>query len=187
MWCPTCKRRVAGRKNGHALRNTGGLLGAVPTLGLSLLATKSEQWHCPHCGGRAQYGGARKAAAATPRELPATGPVAVTLIDHGRSKIQTVKIYRRATRAGMREAMNAIEALPTVVGRFEQEKADALMREFQAAGCSVTAELLTDPGPEGEAAGRDGLAAELAQLSKLHSDGALSADEFAAAKARLLV
>lgn len=51
MYCARCKRPVPGVRNGHAVRNTAGALGAVPTLGLSLLATKSERWHCPTCGG----------------------------------------------------------------------------------------------------------------------------------------
>ncbi len=57
MYCRKCKRPVPGIRNGHAVRNTAGVLGAVPTLGLSLLATKSEGWHCPNCGGRATKAG----------------------------------------------------------------------------------------------------------------------------------
>src|SRR5450759_972099 len=95
MWCPACKRPVAGRKSGHAVRNTGGILGAVPTLGLSLLATKAERWHCPDCGGPVKYGGRGRIALAESK-LPATGPVTVTLVDHGPKKIHAVKIYRKA-------------------------------------------------------------------------------------------
>lgn len=54
MYCAQCKRPIPGVRNGHAVRNTGSVVGAVPTLGLSLLAAKSERWHCPYCGGPAK-------------------------------------------------------------------------------------------------------------------------------------
>lgn len=182
MWCPSCKKPVAARKNGHAVRNTGGILGAVPTLGLSLVATKSERWHCPICGGPVKYGG-RGRVPRSEDELPATGPVTVTLVDYGRRKIQAIKVYRRVTGAGLREAVAAVEAGPAMVGSFEASEAEALVGEFETLGCVATAELLTEPA---EPAVDSGIAAELRELSEMHAAGVLSADEFAAAKARVL-
>lgn len=183
MWCPACKRPVAGRKNGHAVRNVGGVLGAVPTFGLSLLATKSERWHCPICGGPVQHAAFRKPAPAPVLDEPATGTVALTLVDPGPKLIPAIKVYREITRLGLREAKAAIDGAPTLVGYFEPGEAARLGEAFSAVGATVQ---VADPTAGTADSEGVGMAAELAELARLHESGALSADEFAAAKARVL-
>jgi hypothetical protein len=51
MYCPRCKQPVLAQKTGHRVRNTIAIGGVLNTLGLSLLAAKSEKWRCPNCGG----------------------------------------------------------------------------------------------------------------------------------------
>lgn len=54
-YCPRCKAHVLAQRNGHGVRNTAAIGGALPTAGLSLLAGKRETWRCPQCGGRVRH------------------------------------------------------------------------------------------------------------------------------------
>jgi hypothetical protein len=54
MYCQRCKQPVMAQKNGHGVRNTVAVGGALATVGLSLLGAKSEKWRCPLCGGPAK-------------------------------------------------------------------------------------------------------------------------------------
>lgn len=62
MYCPACKREVLAQKTSHAVRNSAVAATAIPTAGMSLVASKAERWRCPECGGPAQS--ARSAAIA---------------------------------------------------------------------------------------------------------------------------
>jgi ribosomal protein L7/L12 len=186
MWCPSCQRPVAGRKTGHAVRNT---LGAAATLGLSL---KSERWHCPICGGPVERAAGRRA---TPAPSPAISDdrdgdlVTVTLVDPGPKLIQAIKIHRQITRTGLRESKAAMESAPTVVGRFTPEAAQQICGSFEAVGSAVRIdepEGAPEAPPEAPTIEGSGLVSELARLAELHNSGALTAEEFAAAKAKTI-
>jgi ribosomal protein L7/L12 len=182
MWCPSCQRPVAGRKTGHAVRNT---LGAAATLGLSL---KSERWHCPVCGGPVEKVAFRKVTATAPvvPDDQASELVTVTLVDPGPKLIQAIKVHRKITRAGLREAKAAMEAVPTVVGRFTPEAAKQVRASFESAGAAVRVDAPTAEPVTVESGESISLTAELARLAELHSAGALTAEEFAAAKAKAI-
>ena len=67
---------------------------------------------------------------------------------------------------------------------YEQEQYEAAQQQTQVAEAAQAAVAAQSPP---SAPGRsDGLVAELQRLATLHDSGALSDDEFAAAKARLL-
>jgi ribosomal protein L7/L12 len=176
MYCSRCKQPVAAERTGHAVRNT---LGAALTAGLSL---KSERWHCPKCGGPAESERFRKLA--TPPEQPPVGSVTVTLIHPGPKTIPALRVYRGITHAGLRTAREAFEQVPTIIGHYPPTEAERIRAELAAAGCAVeTSESkLGAPRPDGAGDVADALVA----LARLHETGSLSAEEFAAAKARLL-
>jgi hypothetical protein len=82
----------------------------------------------------------------------------------------------------LKEAYAAFEQVPTLIGYFPPAEAERIRGELAAAGCSAAVADSTSDGPD---AAR-GLADELSRLARLHEAGSLTADEFAAAKARLL-
>jgi Ribosomal protein L7/L12 C-terminal domain len=178
MYCPRCKQPVAAERTGHAVRNT---LGAAITAGLSL---KTERWHCPVCGGPVESERFRKMAVPPPPVEQAEGTASVTLVHSGANKIPALKAYRRLTRASLKEAYAAFEQVPTLIGYFPPAEAERMRAELTAAGCTVEVAVpaTDDPGEAGE----QSLAGELSALAQLHEAGSLTADEFAAAKARLL-
>jgi Ribosomal protein L7/L12 C-terminal domain len=176
MYCPRCRQPVAAERGGHAVRNT---VGAAMTLGLSL---KSERWHCPKCGGRVESERFRKFAPPAPPEDRPAGTVTVTLVHPGGRIIPVLKVYRAVTRTGLRAAREALEQVPTEVGHFPPSEAERIRDELAAAGATV--ELAGPGGAEEPSEG--GIAAELSALAQLHDTGSLSAEEFAAAKARIL-
>ena len=177
MYCPRCKQPVAAERGGHAVRNT---VGAAMTLGLSL---KTERWHCPKCGGTVESERFRKFAPPAPPEERPAGTVTVTLVHPGGRIIPVLKVYRAVTRTGLRAAREALEQVPTVVGHFPPSEAERIRDELAAAGATVE---LAEPG-EVEAPSPNGsIAGELKALAQLHEAGSLSAEEFAAAKARVL-
>lgn len=51
MWCDQCQRSVAGQKSTHRLRGVVSTVTAPVTAGASLLAVRSDAYHCPTCGG----------------------------------------------------------------------------------------------------------------------------------------
>lgn len=179
MWCPHCRRPVAARRTGHATRNT---LGAALTAGLAL---KSERWHCPHCGGQVEREAFRKIAtppAESAADAPA-GTVAVTLEHPGHHLVPVLRVYRRATGASLRAAKAAMEDVPVVVGRFRPVAAERLVEELRSAGAIADVGEPPSAVPDGAP---NSVACELAKLARLRESGALSAAEFAAAKAQVL-
>lgn len=50
QYCDRCDLYVVAEKDTHGVRNAAGLLFAPFTVGASVAATKSEGYHCPHCG-----------------------------------------------------------------------------------------------------------------------------------------
>ncbi len=178
MYCPRCKRPVAAERTGHAVRNS---LGAAITAGLSL---KTERWHCPVCGGPVESERFRKMVAPAVSVEQPEGTVRVTLIHSGPNKSPALKVYRRLTHASLKEGYAAFEEVPTLIGYFPLADAERMRTELAGAGCTVE---LAGPTTNESATTEDrGLADELGALARLHETGALSADEFAAAKARLL-
>jgi Ribosomal protein L7/L12 C-terminal domain/Short C-terminal domain len=175
MYCPRCKSPVAAERTGHAVRNT---LGALATAGLSL---KSERWHCPMCGGPVEREAFRKLAPPPPPVEQPEGTVPVTLVHPGGKMIPALRVYRRLTGAGLKEAQAAFEQVPTLIGHFPPDEAERIRQELCAAGCSVE---VAAPGTPAEPDGA--VADELRTLAQLHDAGSLSAEEFAAAKARVL-
>jgi len=65
------------------------------------------------------------------------------------------------------------------IGQLQAGRADALAREIRSLAEAASNPVVNSPAPASAAD-------ELTKLAKLHSDGILSDDEFAAAKARLL-
>jgi ribosomal protein L7/L12 len=175
MYCPRCKRPVAAERTGHAVRNS---VGAIATLGLSL---KTERWHCPVCGGPVERERSRKVAVAPPSQEQAEGTVPVTLVHPGSKKIPALKAYRKLTRASLKDARAAFEQVPRLIGYFPPAEATRMRDELTAAGCTVELGGPTKDGPSERS-----MADELGALAQLHDAGSLTADEFAAAKARLL-
>lgn len=179
MYCPRCKKAVAAERTGHAVRNS---VGALATLGLSL---KTERWHCPTCGGPVESERFRKVAVPPPPVEQPEGTVPVTLVHPGDKKIPALRTYRSLTRASLKEAYAAFEQVPTLIGYFPTADAERMQRELSAAGCSVE---VAGPEPPDDGDGDDAgsVADELKALAALHEAGSLSAEEFAAAKARVL-
>src|SRR4051812_15734787 len=89
MYCPRCKQPVAAERAGHAVRNT---IGAAMTAGLSL---KTEQWHCPKCGGPVEREWSRKLVLPPPPEERPAGTITVTLVHPGPKLIPVMKVYRQ--------------------------------------------------------------------------------------------
>lgn len=178
MYCSRCEQPVAAERGGHAVRNT---LGAAMTLGLSL---KTERWHCRKCGGPVEIERLRKFSPPTSTEEPPAGDLTLTLIRPGDGGIQVLRAYRAITGASLRDARAALEQVPTVVGHFPQSEAERIRDELAAVGCTVEVEVKGPPEPANTSEGD--IAAELTALARLHEAGSLSAEEFAAAKARVL-
>jgi hypothetical protein len=94
-----------------------------------------------------------------------------------------MRVYRRVTGQGLREAQAAMEGVPTIVGHFDPGRAETIVADFKAAGAS--AELAhPDAAPPGSTS--PDVASDLAKLAELHHAGCLTDGEFAAAKARTL-
>lgn len=186
MWCPSCERPVAARKTGRRVRNTASVAGALPTAGLSLLFAKSDGWHCPICGGpvRRTPPGARPVPADGKASGKTDDPAVVRLLDAGPKKIRTIKEIRRLTRLSLHEAKALVDVTPSEI-RLPESTADKLGERLRQAGATVEVETAPAPSPEAAMPPAD-LAGQLARIAELHEAGALTADEFAAAKTRLL-
>jgi hypothetical protein len=114
------------------------------------------------------------------------------LVSAGEHKIQVIKVVREVTGWGLKEAKDWVDHAPSSALDVAPEQADAIATVLRNAGATVE---LANTGYSGSAAaagsgaspgGGSSMADELAKLSSLHDQGALTEAEFAAAKARLL-
>jgi hypothetical protein len=124
-----------------------------------------------------------------PPATPETGPVRVVLERTGPKKIQVIKAIREATRVGLKEAKDladAADTAPTELGRFTEEAAARLHAELLAAGAEASLGGERGPATAGDDPDAAGTVALLERLAALHERGALTDDEFAEQKRRLL-
>jgi hypothetical protein len=112
------------------------------------------------------------------------------LVSAGDNKIQVIKAVRQVTGWGLKEAKDWVDNAPSSAIEVAPEQADAIATALRAAGATVEVANTGFSGPSPAAAAAGGspssVADELEKLASLHTQGALTDAEFAAAKARLL-
>jgi hypothetical protein len=119
------------------------------------------------------------------------------LVSSGDHKIQVIKAVREVTGWGLKEAKDWVDRAASSAIDVAPEQADAIATALRNAGATVELANTGFSGSVGSAAAAgsgaspgagsgSSVADELEKLSSLHDHGALTAEEFAAAKARLL-
>jgi large subunit ribosomal protein L7/L12 len=118
--------------------------------------------------------------AGTPAEaVPAGGGATVVLQDAGDKKIHVIKALREATGLGLAEA-KALTDHPSTFP-LDPARVEGLVAELRSLGATVYA-----TGGPAEPAGDGDVVAQLERLAALRSSGAITDDEFAELKARLI-
>lgn len=188
--CPYC-----GAKNSFTSKRSGkAKVGLGLTVGVgALLAPKRLQ--CQGCGKYLKTAGSRPKGPARARAKPVTsGGTTVMLTSAGPKKIQVIKVVREYTGLGLKEAKSIVDAAGTkqaVVGAFGGEDAAVIAAALTAAGAVAQ---LNHPLAGAQAETRTmslepeagGVVGDLERLAALHASGALTDEEFAAAKRRII-
>jgi hypothetical protein len=162
--CDLCQQPVPGEKSTHRARGAAGLLAAPFTGGASLLATAPSNYHCPNCGGpvrhatAADYALLEAASGSLPLAPPSSEPPPSS---------------PPPTAPGIDWSEVPDDDLPPW-RRRDRERLNAQTEN-------------EPPAPPDDESSVDGtIPAQLSQLASLHDSGALSDEEFRAAKARVL-
>jgi hypothetical protein len=175
MWCERCQQPVVAHKMGRRVRNTASVVGAVPTLGASLLFAKSDVWHCSVCGGPVTtYSGQSGQAHATRvNQAPNSPPPPAATRAPFQLKPPDVGTGHVCRAEGCVKA-------PANASVFCHEHG----RKWRASKSGDSdAQTAADPISTAE---EPNLADGLEKLAKLKATGALSDDEYEAAKRKLL-
>ena len=178
MWCDQCQRLIPGQKGTRRARNTLVGLTAIGTGGLSLLAAKVDSWHCPHCGALARN--------RTENDDPNGALLVVGRSDNGRSWVKARLCGVHAHTCLRRTSSGRVaEERPDAAGPLKPAAAQRTRDALAKAGYPVEIQYPA-PRPPAQSAGTHSSADELAKLAELHRSGALSDEEFAAAKRGVL-
>jgi len=197
--CPRC-----GAKNGFTVKRTGkAKLGLGLAVGVGALAAP-KRLQCQGCGVYLKQGPPAKSNARHARNGRAP-KLSVTLAEAGSSvvldavgprKIAVIKVLRDSLRLGLREVKelaDGVEVGPSVIGTFSSDDAAVLVEALCEVGATAHIDIpaesplsLPMPSPEAADLASADVVAGLERLGRLHADGLLTAEEFAAAKQRVL-
>jgi ribosomal protein L7/L12 len=128
------------------------------------------------------------AVAAPPVAATGTSDLILAAVDP-RKKIATIKAVRLATGLSLRDAKAIVDHPPSVVKLRGLPAAQMLKAQLEAIGATVEHEPVPAAAGNGTAPTEptaSTVAVELERLAGLHGKGALSDEEFAAAKSKVL-
>lgn len=211
-WCDFCGGPVAGEKATHRMRGTAGVLAAGLTGGASLIAAVPGSYHCPNCGNRvrpATNGDYAALEAAVHQHLVAE--VAAELPQQepprpAQEHLPPAQDWKSLPSAEIPPWRVRDRARLDTANRKRVEQQLKEVEDHRAAGRLSSAEYevvrqrLIESGPiekqvedanqlgifGGVGRSEPGLAEQLKELASLHASGALTDDEFSAAKSRLI-
>lgn len=205
MWCDLCKKPVAGQKSGRRVRGTVSGLLAIPTGGLSLLAVKSDDWHCPDCGQKVRGKRSRDVAApaapapatpAAPAAPPAyAGPKAPVVL-YGAMALPVDDVardlaspYFSISLADRTDLANRLLAkTPVTLGELPASRVPDALAHFQSRGFRTQApvEAPTAAAVDAEEPPASDPFDALQRLAELRDKGLVSAEEFEAKRKALV-
>lgn len=200
MWCDQCGKPVAATKSTHRFRNTLAAVGLPLTMGASLHGIKVGESCCPNCGGPV-------------RGLPKDGKLFFnpdTTPPYVRNAVEVLLVEvedkKRTAQALKRvvdfetwvpngvvfvrippTAEKVVGKLPSRIGAYSTSDAERLSIALRAVGATVEVRRIAGPA-SAEAAPPSLLSAveQIERLAALRASGALTDDEFAVAKSKLL-
>lgn len=191
MWCNQCQELIAGQKTTHRARGLTSIVAVPLTGGASLMAAKSERWHCPHCGGPA-VASARVVPPKTDRraKIDVSGDYSLTI--HPGHPVPALAATQLACIPNWpgEERDGAVEKLrrgQPVTIRINAEWAHKCAAWLVVRGFSVTTDA-----PESseslaqEAPSSSGPVQALRDLSLLQGEGLITSAEYEAKRAELL-
>jgi len=192
LWCDRCQRPVLGVKTTHRARNTLSVGGALATGGLSLLGTRVEGYRCPHCGGRARPRNTGIGAGATLVVLLATATLVVCIalwlalaVVVGVSLGVLVPV-RLATHKSPSSVEVAMRRALKKVGGWVKALVGAVSYPGATPRAASAAPGIAPEHTKSIPSAPEGVADEISKLASLRDQGALTEEEFAALKAKLL-
>jgi len=202
MWCDYCQVPVAGEKATRRARNTAAVVGALPTAGLSLLATKTEGYHCPNCGQPVRRATKQEVAFKAERTVLANGTAALAAEKSvvlrteppgtrlsswkaGKAMGEAIRLISGGDKTTSARLMGELPGSPQTLGPFDGATATMIRDRLCQAGFEVA--VVGSPGAAPDKAeDRADAVDRLKQLAELHASGALTDDEFDAMKAQII-